>query len=418
MNKIFNIYQNYATCRTEITFLGLKFKFLNNNLVIRPDYANVLKKIKNKYKNHEKIRLAFLVSENSKWNAEELYNLAEKSDIFEPFVLVTLLTYVHFGDDKTRNNTEENFEFFKNSEKKVYYAYDIKKKEYIDLREFSPDIVFYQQPWGIAENQEITEVSKFALCCNFHYGLNLFQSKVENLPFYKKLFLYFVPNEQIADEFKSFGYSNLKITGFPKLDAYKHLKPVQTGIKTVIYAPHFSYSPKSILRIGTFDKTGEKMLKFAKNHPEYNWVFKPHPVLRNELTNDKNYGEEYVKSYWEEWAKIGKIYDQGNYFALFNSSDLLITDCSAFLLEYMPTNRPVIRFENPKSIKLNKFGEFVVSGVYGVKSFKEFENCFNRLLIKNNDERLNQRKKIVDDVLKNESSSQRILNELKKIISE
>ena len=32
MNKIFNVYQNQATCRTELTILGIKFKFLNKNI--------------------------------------------------------------------------------------------------------------------------------------------------------------------------------------------------------------------------------------------------------------------------------------------------------------------------------------------------------------------------------------------------
>lgn len=418
MNKIFNVYQNQATCRTELTILGIKFKFLNKKLVVRPDYSKALDKIKEKYRAKEKIRVAFLVSENSKWNSDELYDLLEKSDVYEPFILVTLLTYVHFGNDKTRNNLDENYNFFKQQGKRVFYAYNQQEKRYIDLNEFSPDIVFYQQPWGIAENQEINNVSDNALCCNFHYGLNLFESDVENLPFYKKLFLYFIPNEQIKEFFKPFGYENLKVVGFPKLDVYKKLKINTAETKTVIYAPHFSYSPKSILKIGTFDKTGEKILEFAKKHNEYNWIFKPHPVLKNELTNDKKFGAKYVEKYYSEWAKIGKVYEQGEYFDLFNSSDLLITDCSAFLLEYMPTLRPIIRLENLKSTKLNKFGELIVSGTYRVNSFNEFETCFKSLLIDKKDELLAKRKEIVSMVLTEESSSQRILNVLDKLFSE
>ena len=418
MNKIFNVYQNHATCRTELTIFGIKFKFLNQKLVTRSDYSKALNKVKTKYKNREKIRVAFLVSENAKWNSDELYDLMEKSDVYEPFILVTLLTYVHFGNDKTRNNIEENYNFFKQQGKRVFYAYNQQEKNYIDLNEFSPDIVFYQQPWGISENQEISHVSGNMLCCNFHYGLNLFESEVENLPFYKKLFLYFIPNEQLKEFFKSFGYENLEVVGFPKLDVYKKMKINTKETKTVIYAPHFSYSPKSILKIGTFDKTGEKILEFAKKHNEYNWIFKPHPVLKNELTNDKNFGEKYVENYYSQWAEIGKVYDRGEYFDLFSSSDLLITDCSAFLLEYMPTLRPIIRFENPKSTKLNEFGKLIVSGTYRVNSFKEFETCFKTLLVDKNDELFETRKKIVGMVLSEESSSQRILNVFDKLFSE
>ena len=76
------------------------------------------------------------VNENSKWNAQELYNLMEQSEYFEPFVLVTLLYDVHIGKDKTRNNIQENYDFFTKRNIKVYKAYNEKEHKYIDLKEF------------------------------------------------------------------------------------------------------------------------------------------------------------------------------------------------------------------------------------------------------------------------------------------
>ena len=92
-----HIQNNYVTCHTVLNILGIKIKIPNNKLVKIPDYKFVLEKIKEKHKNKEKIRVAFLVSENEKWNAEELYNLLAKSEQFEPIILVTLLSYVQWG---------------------------------------------------------------------------------------------------------------------------------------------------------------------------------------------------------------------------------------------------------------------------------------------------------------------------------
>lgn len=412
LNKIFNIYDNYNTCRTELTLFGVKLKFINSKLVRRPDYSLALEKVREKFQKKEKIRVAFYVSENSKWNAEELYNLLEKSDEFEPFILVSLLSYVHSGDDVTRNNLEENYNFFLNSGKEVYKAYDIDKKEYIDIAKFSPDIVFYQQPWGVPEVHEVESISKFALTCYFHYGIVLFDSAVDYKPFYKKLFLNFVSEQMLVDGFLKQGVDNAVVIGYPKLDVYRTMSLNTQSTKTIIYAPHFSYSPKSILRIGTFERTGIKMLEFAKKHSEFNWIFKPHPVLRNELMHDKKYGAKFIDYYYGEWAKIGKNYEEGNYFNLFNNTDLMITDCAAFLLEYMPTGKPIIRFENSKSEKLSDFGKQVVDATYRASNFNKFEVFFNSLFEKNEDSLKQRRKEITDFALSGGSSSQKIINEL------
>lgn len=418
LKKIFSIHNNINTCRTEYTVLGIKFKIYNQKLVKRPNYSFVISKLQEKFNNKEKIRVAFLVSENSKWNAEELYNLLDKSSEFEPFILVTLLSYVHCGDDVTRNNLEENYNFFLNSGKKVYKAYDNEKKEYISLKEFSPDIVFYQQPWGVSQEQDIEETSKFALTCHFHYGLNVFKSKMEDMPFYRKLFKYFVSHKEEEDILKSLEYVNTDVIGFPKLDIYKSIqRKSQQEKKTIIYAPHFSYPKDSILKIGTFDKTGEKILEFAKAHPEYNWIFKPHPVLKNELMHDKKYGEKFIEKYYGEWAKISNVYEQGNYFQMFMDSDLLITDCAAFLLEYIPTGKPIFRLEREDSVPLTEFGNKIVENIYRIYNFVEFERYFSEVLLNSVDGLKTKREHFIELNIGRESSSQRIIKKLIEIVS-
>ena len=412
--QAFSIKNNYITCHTELNLLGIKIKIPNNKLVKSADYSFALKKIKNKYKNKEKIRVAFLVSENEKWNAEELYNLLEKSKEFEPVILVTLLTYVHNGNDKTRKNLQKNYDFFLNTNKKVFKAYDEEKRLYTPLSEFDVDIIFYQQPWGIDDIQDIETTSKYAISCYFHYGLNLFNADKELKPFHKKLFINFVNEDIFNEKLIKKGFENTCVIGFPKLDAYKSISINGTKTNTIIYAPHFSYKKNSLLKIGTFNKTGTKLLDFAKKHPEYNWIFKPHPTLKHELITDKNFGESFAEKYYSEWENIGTTYSQGNYFDIFNNSDLLITDCSAFLLEYMPTGKPIIRLEIRKSVKLNEFGEFVVSGTYRIHKYKDFENTFKNILFENKDTLKQQRKEICYKIIGKESSSEKIIKELKK----
>jgi len=417
---LFNVYNNYKTSRKEITFLGIKLKIYNKKLTRIPNYTKVLNKIKEKYKNKEKIRVGFYVSENAKWNAEELYRLLEKNEQYEPIVIVSLLEYVHTGDDITRNNLKENYEFFKNSGKKVVKAYNEEKKEYIALENFDIDIVFYQQPWGIPDIHNIDYVKDFALCCHFHYGLHIFKSKITDIPFYKKLFIYFVNNKNEEIELKAKGYQNVFTIGYPKLDIYKSIKRVkkETEKKTIIYAPHLSYKKRSVLKIGTFNETGIKLLKFAQQHSEYNWIFKPHPALKNQLYNDKKYGKEFVEKYYSEWNKLGNTYEQGNYFNLFINSDLMITDCSSFLIEYLPTKAPLFRLERIDSVPLNDFGEELIENLYRIYNFQCFEKTFNEVIKNNTDYLQTRRIEFVNKLLEEKTSSQRIIDILFKMMKE
>ena len=401
---IIKVQDDCRTGRTSVSIFGLKFSYINQKLVTRPDYCYPLSKIREKYKNKQKVRVGFLVNENCKWNAEDLYNLLENNENFEPIVLVTLYDTRHNKKDFTKPSVQDNFDFFKNSGKRVLKVYDEEKEKYLDLKEFDIDILFYQQPWGLDKIQSIENVAKNSICCYFSYGIGIFECAVNVRPFHEKLFYYFVSDEATKNLYKKFeinNLDNLTVVGYPKLDVYNDLPQTPTAKTTVIYAPHHSY--KRGLKIGTFDKTGEQILAFAKVHPEYRWVFKPHPDLKEVLYTDKHYGPDFTENYYSQWEEIGEIYDKGNYFGLFMASDILITDCSSFLLEYMPTLKPIIRLERLGSQKVSALGKEFLKGMYRVRNVSEMSRCLEAL--KQKDSLLEVRNDLTKNVLRKEKNA-------------
>ena len=420
--KLFELKNDIKKLRTEIKILGIKLKFRNSKLFQYPDYSFALTKIRKKHRNNQKIRVGFLVSESSKWNAEELYNLLEKSDAFEPVILLTLLESVHQGIDNTRNKLNEYYDFFIEQGKCVVKVYDEKTREYLDLENFDVDILFYQQPWELPEIHQPNYVSEYAITCYFPYGLDIFDLKLVNIDFHEYLHTYFIPNEEISllrQKYRTADVHNEKIVGFPKLDIYRNLqREPELDKKTIIYAPHFSYDKKNLLSIGTFDKFGTKILEFAKHHSEFNWIFKPHPALKKTLIEDKNFGEGFSNEYFSEWEKVGCVFDSGNYFEHFMNSDLLITDASSFLLEYLPTEQPIIRLvPKPERAKLNPFGSFLSSAWYKADSFELFEKLFGEIFLLNDDFLSDTRKNITNCFFDlKSSSSEKIMNYLVNIL--
>ena len=156
----------------------------------------------------------------------------------------------------------------------------------------------------------------------------------------------------------------------------------------------------------------------AKKHPETTWIFKPHPNLKYTLTMDKYFGKEYAENYYKKWSEIGKISEDSNYFELFAKSDILITDSCSFLLEYMPTGKPIIRLDRKDSTPLSLLGLKLLEGIYRVFDFNEFEEIFYKLAVQKDDVLAQKRKEITDNIIfEHENPNQEIYKVIKSTLS-
>lgn len=400
-----------------------KIKYLILNFVCQKNYNKKIKQIKN-YPTEKRIRVLFYVTENSKWGYQSLYDELEKDDNFEPLVVVSLLTGVHKGKDKTRNNLEENYKFFKSRGMNVEYAY--KNSKYLDLRIFHPDIVFYEQPWGLPNKYKPHNVSRYALTCYCPYGYSMMQ-EVQGYKqnFHKFIYRFFVNAELTVKRYETFKKGNSKncvAIGYLKFDEYLNNNMIDTqkiwkisDKFKIIYAPHHSFEENS-LKLATFQYNGKFILSMAKKHPETTWIFKPHPQFKFAVLSNKIMTEQELDNYYKEWEEIGKIYTQGDYIDIFKSSDLMITDCYSFLGEYLPTMKPLIRLINDKSIKLDLLGEKIVEGYYNVNNNEELEKSFIDLADNKNDYKIQQRQAFIPNIIDfNESCAKKILKNLKMI---
>lgn len=382
----------------------ISIQIMSNFLYANENYKIVLKKIKNKFQQKQKIRVAFLVNENQKWSYQSLYEEFDKSEYFEPLVLVT----VDKGAYITINNLEENYNFFKSKNINVDYAY--KDGEFLDLQKFQVDIVFYSQPWEIADIQSIVHVSHFALTMYCPYGYQTFDYEKNYMQkFHKLLFSYFVENEHNVKRFERYQAGNSEncvAIGYPKLDIYTKNYDIDASLYwkepekfRIIYAPHHSFGNVHTTNIGTFLENGNLILELAKSHPDTTWIFKPHPWFKHNLiTRNKIMTTQEYENYIKEWEKIGNIFEDVDYFDIFKTSDLMITDCASFLTEYLPSKKPLIRLSNHNCIKMNDYGEKIISEYYFAYSNEELEKTFNMLVVDRNDPKKEARERLAEEI--------------------
>lgn len=394
-----------------IKFKSRKFKFKENHRIISDRYSEHLNKIR-KIANSRKIRVGFLVN-NVIWKYQNIYDLLASSEYYEPFVIVSKNQELDSVDSQ-KASLLDIYNTFKSKNMNVYMAYDFEQEESLSLRIYKPDVIFYSRSYGLDALHDAFIVSKFALSCYVPYFVSNSPAIVEaGSLFHSLLWRYYVLNEDLIREYtpvmKNNG-TNLKVSGYPFLDSYS--KSFSKDKNFVIYAPHWSVGGKTPLNYATFEWNGDYILEYAKKHPEFNWVFKPHPILKGTLVETGIWTQERVDRYYEEWAKIGIKYEGADYLDLFKQSKCLITDCGSFLAEYMPTKNPVILLRSDKATPFNFLAQKVTKYYYKAHNLEELNNLLEEVVVRGEDKDREKRLEMLDELQLITNASQNIIDDL------
>ena len=407
--------------------LKKEITILENYVAVQDNYQKVLKRLKEKIKT-EKIKVIFLTNEPQKWTYDSLYREFEKSPYFEPLVVVVPRYNVHLGIDTTRMSLEEQFNFYNSRKYNVAYGY--KNGEYVDLKTFAPDIIFYMQVNEVDGFDNPVQLSETALTSYVTYSSQITDYyKHYTQRFHKQLFVYFSEDKSIIDlyeTYKKHNSANCVSVGYPKLDVYLNNNSdinVNQYWRSpdkykIIYAPHHTFTKGCAFAFSTFPENYKFILDLAKKYSDSTtWIFKPHPLLKYKLLDEKCMSEEEVDKYYQEWINIGNFYDNGDYFDIFKSSDLMITDCASFLTEYLPSKKPLIRMINKNAAELNSYGQKVVSQYYQTHNNDELETIFRELVVNKNDYKKEEREKLISEVIDfNQPSAQKIVTYLLSVL--
>jgi hypothetical protein len=400
--------------QTIFSLFGLNIK-MRNNMPFR--YKKIIQKLRKKIKNNP-IKVGFLTRERSKWTYQSVYDILNKDNRFDPVILVSVM--FSKNTENQQDEISETARFFIEKGMKVEYVWD--NDEYKELKDMVVDILFYDQPWDIPFIHHPAHVSEFALTMYSCYGIQPMDYKRNYMPkFQKQLYRYYVEHQLNIERFERYKKGNSKNcvdVGYPKLDIYldKDNIPSMSEWKEpdkikIIYAPHHSFGEDHTTNYGTFDKNGQFILDLAKKHPETTWIFKPHPWLKyNLIEKNKIMTKEECEKYYNEWKNIGNVVETGDYFNIFKTCDLMITDSISFLGEFLPSGKPLIRLVPDNiCVPLSEYGLWLSSQYYNAHSNDELEHLFNNLAINKNDYKKTDRDKLISEFIDwNESSAHKI----------
>jgi CDP-glycerol glycerophosphotransferase (TagB/SpsB family) len=395
-------------------------KISQNVNYIKSNKTRILNQLKKVVKKRP-LKVCFYVYDESKWKCQSLYDLLEKDSNFIPVILVTKTAAKNIDNPsyQTVDNVVRTYNFFISKGMRVNYAYDIDNNLFLPFEQFKPDIVIYQHPWYVETSQGPVVCSKFALTYYVpYYFPTTTASHDYSLRFHQYVQRYCIFDEITRKEYCSKMQNkgeNLVVTGQPSFDLLQNQALLSSDKNEyVIYAPHWSVNKQSVA-YATFEWNGEFMLQFAKMHPEYSWVFKPHPLLAKTLVDNNIMTKDEVDNYYNEWAKCGIVHDSGDYYDLFLKSKLMITDCSTFLGEYFLTQKPLIHLRSEYSVPFNQTVKKLIDYYYQVKNIDELQYALENVL--KNDYLKQDRVKAYNEFgYANSYASQNILDDINKLL--
>lgn len=298
-----------------------------------------------------------------------------------------------------------------------------------DLSEFEPDIVFNCEQWAPCGEQDPEHVSRFALSCYASYFVpNYGDHGTDCLqPVQMFSFYYFTLNKYLSG-FLRIPYrwwnavARFKVTGHPAIDFYNRDRYAVQKRNRVVYAPHFSFPHEKhdylLFLWSTFLWNGEAILEYAKKHPEIEWVFKPHPILRDDLVRTGAWTKEKVDAYYAEWERVGEVNYASDYQGLFMSSKAMITDCGSFLTEYAATGNPIIHLVCPENhLEAMPPSKMIYDTFYDVHDLKEMYDTFRMVIERDEDPNHDKRIAALKRAgLMNSTAADNIVAELRKLV--
>lgn len=316
---------------------------------VQRGYEKKERLIRKKYKKNGKIKVGFIVVFNSVFPERPVFEKMLKDSVLDPYIIVApnvSRTYQYLLD--TYNEAYENLSA--EYPGRVIGGYDEKSDTYLELRD-EYNVIFFANPYKhmvhpFHEIEYFLDKNVLTLYANYGLAVVRFWEEVMATDFYNYLWLTCIEtsgNMEFLKANEKIKGKNGLVTGCLKMDklAAFESKPDKKR-KMIMICPHHTVWGWKSLNISNFLEYYRLFIELPKMYPEIDFVFRPHPLLFDNLKAHKIWTQEQIDEYLEEMLQSDNIvYDTtGDYHEVFANSDAMIHDCGSFTGEYLYTEKP------------------------------------------------------------------------------
>ncbi|MBI6618888.1 CDP-glycerol glycerophosphotransferase family protein, partial [Pseudomonas corrugata] len=273
--------------------------------------------------------------------------------------------------------------------------------EALNLESLRPNVVFLQNPYDetrpdFLRSENLTRAG--SRVAYVPYGLEMGGGAWNltaqfDLPFHRIAWRVFARSERHKKMFAKYcraGNSHVVVTGHPKFDQINYdlepSLPEETikkinGRKVILWTPHFSVT--EIPSWSTYRIYSDFIFSAFTQEQEIFLLLRPHPLFFKAMVQNGLWDETGETEFREKIRNSNNIAldESSDYHHAFSLSDALMTDVGSFLLEYLPTGKPLLYLHHPDGLGMND-DEAMTKSLYKATSNRDITDFFN--IIKNN----------------------------------
>lgn len=292
--------------------------------------------------------------------------------------------------------------------------------EYIGFEDYSletrrPDVVFLQNPYDEARPETFRSQylhQRGVKIAYIPYALDTGIGE-ESMVYQYNLLCQniatwiFARSQRHKDEFAvqcQAGNKHVHVTGHPKFDYYdarynkKNAAFQNQRKKTLLWTTHFVL-PGEVKMYTTFNLYCRAFMKIMMRD-DIHLIIRPHPLFTQWIdAASQSARDNYQKLVTLSATRDNVTWDTSeNYQDSFSKSDALIADAGSFLLEYLPSTKPILYLTHETCHGLNKTADFIYSS-YDVAWHENDINKFVDNVVSNNDLMKPLREKVLKEEL-------------------
>lgn len=359
------------------------------------------------------IKVGFLCQYIPGWTkVEPVYRLMKEDPRFEPYILCVPSGIKNCRLIQPDSLDNDTYDYFLSHGYPEAINALVGKEQWLDLQAMELSYVFYPRPYNALMPAPYSDrvVSKYSRVCIVMYGMAMdhnISTITMNRDFMSRAYFYFAESNFAVDTNTEnhplphrFGLRKTLYLGLPVVEML-HKKKEQTS-------PSWAFSKNSFRVIWTprwttaleeggsnFFTYYQALLDFAESHPDIDFLHRPHPLALSHFLETGEITQQEVDAYQARCEALHNVSldRQPQYEATFWGSDVLISDISGILPEYLSTGKPLIFCATNMHLDLVPFARRMLEGCYIVNSQEEL---FHRLLaLKNGEDPLLQTRQAV-----------------------
>lgn len=389
---------------------------------IYPSDEEVLKLFteEKKRKNYERlkdknvIKVGFTFMSVALWKYETVFQRMLQDKRFDPSIIIAP------RHDKWQIRKKEIKDIERYCKERNYPFIPLKNNFFNvgrNLAHLHLDVLFYTQPYSnlVCKEYYYDKAYKSLLAYMPYDNLLSKEDYSYNSILHKiawKLFYPFSENSVVSERY-GINSQKIVITRPMSFDIYLNTSGLdwKTDKKKIIWAPHSSILKQDWLHLSCFLEVYDYMLELAKKYyDQIEIAFKPHPHLYANLV--QVWGEEKAKKYYDTWRELGNgfLYEE-QALPLLKTSDAMIHDCGAFVMDYMMTGKPCLYLllNGEFSVDIIQPAREALDAHYQARNMDEIEDFMRMIIDGTEDIKQSERLRVQDKWIKSETTATEIL---------